>query len=322
MSFAKQDPAAVEDAALDAYSRVVSDSVDRVGPAVARVEPLTTRGRSHGVGSGFVLSSDGFVLTNSHVAAGARRARLRFAEGEAAEAVVLGDDPDTDLALLKAPLPAGVPSARLADSQALRRGHLVIAIGNPLGYDFTVSAGVVSALGRSLRSQSGRLIDDVVQTDCALNPGNSGGPIVASSGGVVGVATAIIAGAQNLSFAVSSNLASFVVGELAAHGRVRRAWIGVAGQTIALPRRLASSIGAASRAVRILEVERDGPAALAGLSPGDALIALDDRPVAGVDDLVRRLDAGAIGRAVEAAVLRGSSVRRAALRPQERPARR
>ena len=228
-----------DEAALDAYSRTVAQIVDAVGPAVARIE-TGGDGRRGGIGSGFVIADDGLVLTNSHVVAGARRVRVVLPEGREASAEVIGDDPDTDLALLRAPLPAGTVVARLGDSKMLRRGHLVVAIGNPLGFESTVTAGVVSALGRSLRGKSGRLIEDVIQTDAALNPGNSGGPLVAGSGEVVGINTAMIGGAQGLCFAVSANTARFVVGEFVAHGHVRRAHLGIEAQTVPIPRRIAS----------------------------------------------------------------------------------
>jgi S1-C subfamily serine protease len=308
------DPA---ESPLDAYSRVVGAVASRVGPAVVRVESRGM-GRRGGLGSGVIIAGDGLVLTNSHVVTGARRVRLSLAEGAETEADVLGDDPDTDLALLRATLPAGTPSARLGDSKRLRRGHLVVAIGNPLGFESTVTAGVVSALGRSLRAQSGRLIDDVIQTDAALNPGNSGGPLVAGSGDVIGINTAMIGGAQNLCFAVSSNTALFVVGQVIAHGRVRRAHLGIAAQTLPLPRRLALALNLGPRAVRIGEVEAGGPADRGGLKEGDILIGIDDKPVAGADDLIRTLGAEAIGREVEAKVIRGGTIERHRIVPDQR----
>ena len=200
----------------------------------------------------------------------------------------------------------------------MRRGHLVVAIGNPLGFESTVTAGVVSALGRSLRSQGGRLIDDVIQTDAALNPGNSGGPLVAGSGEVIGINTAMIGGAQNLCFAVSSNTALFVVGEVIAHGRVRRANLGIAAQTLPLPRRLAVALNLGPCAVRVGEVEAGGPADRGGLKVGDILIALDGTPITGADDLIRRLGAAAIGRPVEAKVIHGGKIERRRLVPDQR----
>jgi S1-C subfamily serine protease len=297
--------------ALDAYSRVVSEAVDRVGPATVRVET------GRGGGSGVLLSGDGLVLTNSHVVAGQARLRIAFADG-AAEARLLGDDPDTDLALLRADA-TGLPSAELGDSASLRRGQLVVAIGNPLGFESTVTAGVVSALGRGLRARNGRLMDDVIQTDAALNPGNSGGPLVAANGRVVGINTAMIRGAQGICFAVSANTVGFVVGEVVRHGRVRRGWIGVAGQTAPLPRRLALGLGTGPAGVRLTEVLPGGPAAEAGLLPGDTLVSLDGLPVGGTDQLVRLLDAGRIGRRAELGLMRGERVLRVAVPVRERP---
>jgi S1-C subfamily serine protease len=303
----------------DAYSRAVVSVVDRVGPAVVRVERLADAGKSNGgTGSGVVIAGDGLVLTNSHVVGGAARVRLSFAEGSHAEARVLGDDPDTDLALLRTDLPPGTPAASLGDSKALKRGQLVVAIGNPLGFESTVTAGVVSALGRSLRATSGRLIDDVIQTDAALNPGNSGGPLVATSGQVVGINTAMIARAQGICFAVASNTAVFVVSEFIAHGRVRRAHIGIAAETVPLPRRLSLATGAGGRAIRVSEVEPGGPAAAAGLLAGDLLLSLDGIAIEGADDLIRLLGAGRIGRETTVSVLRGGQVERRTLTPVER----
>ena len=276
---------------LDAYSRAVATVVDRVGPAVVRVESVAQGSRRAGVGSGVIIAGDGLVLTNSHVVGGAKRVRLSIAGGGEAEAQLLGDDPDTDLALLRSELPSEATAAALGDSKTLRRGQLVVAIGNPLGFESTVTAGVVSALGRSLRGLNGRLIDDVIQTDAALNPGNSGGPLVATTGEVVGINTATISGAQGICFAVASNTAVFVVAEFIGHGRVRRAHIGIAAQTVPLPRRLALALGAGPQAVRIGGVESGGPAALAGLREGDMLLSLDGIAVTGTDDLIKLLGA-------------------------------
>ncbi|MEX0852490.1 MAG: trypsin-like peptidase domain-containing protein [Bauldia sp.] len=306
------------DDALDAYSGAVAGVVDRVGPAVVRVESIAEGRRRGGIGSGVVIAGDGLVLTNSHVVGGARRVRLAFAGGGDAEARVLGDDPDTDLALVRTDLPQGTPAAALGDSKALKRGQLVVAIGNPLGFESTVTAGVVSALGRSLRAKSGRMIDDVIQTDAALNPGNSGGPLVATTGKVVGINTAMIAGAQGICFAVASNTAVFVVSEFIGFGRVRRAHIGITAQTVPLPRRLALALGAGPLAVRIGEVEPNGPAASGGLLEGDLLLTLDGVAVTGTDDLIRLLGADRIGRATEVGVLRGGKVEPRTLRPAER----
>jgi len=304
---------------LDAYSRTVVSVVDRVGPAVVRVERLADNGTpGGGTGSGVVIAGDGLVLTNSHVVGGARRVRLSFPDGNHAEARVLGDDPDTDLALLRTELPAGTPSAVLGDSARLKRGQVVVAIGNPLGFESTVTAGVVSALGRSLRSVGGRLIDDVIQTDAALNPGNSGGPLVSSAGEVVGINTAMINGAQGICFAVASNTAVFAVTEFIGHGRVRRAHIGIAAETVPLPRRLALATGAGARAIRVSEVEPGGPAAAAGVLAGDLVLSVDGVAVEGADALIRLLNAERIGKATTLALLRGGVVEHRTLLPVER----
>lgn len=302
---------------LDAYSRAVAAVADSVGPAVVRVQSRPP-GRRGGLGSGVVIAADGLVLTNSHVVAGARRVRLGLAEGGDTEAEVLGDDPSTDLALLRAELPRGAVAAVLGDSKRLKRGHLVVGIGNPLGFESTITAGIVSALGRSLRSQSGQLIDDVIQTDAALNPGNSGGPLVAASGQVVGINTAMIAGAQGLAFAVSSSTAQFVVGEFIAHGRVRRAHLGIAAQTVPVARRVALAIASGAYGVRVGEVEAGGAADRAGLRVGDIVVALDDAVVAGADDLLRLLNADRIGRPVQVSLLRGGRLVTETVTPQER----
>jgi S1-C subfamily serine protease len=306
-----------DDALLDVYSRTVSGIAERVGPAVVRVE-TRANGRGTGMGSGIIIAGDGLVLTNSHVVAGARDVRLSLNDCGMTEASVLGDDPHTDLALLRADLPRGTVAAALGDSKRLRRGHLAIAIGNPLGFESTVTAGVVSALGRSLRARSGRLMDDVIQTDAALNPGSSGGPLVASSGEVVGINTAMIGGAQGLCFAVSSNTALFVMGEFVAHGRVRRAHLGIAAQTLPLPRRLSVATGFGAHAVRVGEIEPGGPADRAGLRTGDIILAVDGVAVAGADDLIRLLGADQIGRRCALTLLRNGRVEGLDVTPGER----
>jgi S1-C subfamily serine protease len=302
-----------DDALLDAYSRAVTSVIERVGPAVVRVETGARGGQGRergGLGSGIVISPDGLVLTNSHVAGNAKEIRLRSAEGFVTDARILGADPDTDLALLRADSVRELSFASLGNSKNLKRGQLVVAIGNPLGFESTVTAGVVSALGRSIRSVSGRMIEDVIQTDAALNPGNSGGPLVSSAAEVIGINTAIIAGAQGICFAVASNTAQFVLSEIIRHGHVRRAYIGVAAQTAPVPRRHAVVAGIANaQGALLMQLEPNGPAALAGLAPGDVVIRLDGTAVNGIDDLMRVLDRDRIGRDIEMEVLRMGRVR-------------
>ncbi|MHC2436509.1 S1-C subfamily serine protease [Bradyrhizobium sp. USDA 4451] len=306
---AAQDAAQANDRALlDAYSNAVIDVTDRVGPAVVRVEtgPKLRNARERGgLGSGIVISPDGFVLTNSHVVGSSKEIRLRDTEGFVTDAHVLGVDPDTDLALLRADGARDLPYASLGNSKTLRRGQLVVAIGNPLGFESTVTAGVVSALGRSIRSVSGRTIEDVIQTDAALNPGNSGGPLVSSNGEVIGINTAIINGAQGICFAVASNTAQFVLSEIIRHGYVRRAYIGVAGQTAPVPRRHAVLAGVENKmGALLMQIEPDSPAARASLLPGDVVIRLDGIEINGVDDLIRALDYSRIDRTLSMDVLR------------------
>jgi len=308
-----------DQALLDAYSITVADAVDRIGPAVCRIEQAADGKRAAGHGSGFVIAPDGLVVTNHHVVGDARIVRVAMPDGTAGEGRVLGRDPDTDIALVRADghFPHVAP---LGDSSRLRRGQIAVAIGNPLGFEWTVTAGVVSALGRSMRAGNGRLIDDVVQTDAALNPGNSGGPLVSSAGEVIGVNTAVIRGAQGIAFAIAANTASFVISEIIRFGRVRRAFIGVSADTVALPRRAALTAQVASgTAARLRSIEPASPAASAGLKEGDVIVAIDGRAVAGIDDLVRLLDAGRIGRETTCTVLRRSGIIRIALTPLARP---
>jgi S1-C subfamily serine protease len=306
---------------FDAYSKAVMGAVDRVGPAVVHLKVEGPSGRGRGSGSGVVVAPDGLVLTNSHVVHGAARIEIATQDGQTIAGRVLGDDPDTDLALVRADAAVSLPAARLGDSQRLRPGQLVVAIGNPLGFECTVTAGVVSALGRSLRAQSGRLIDDLIQTDAALNPGNSGGPLVTPAGEVVGINTAVILGAQGICFAVASNTARVVLGQLIRHGRVRRAILGVAGQRTSIPRRLVRRNNLVQEfGVMVLEVVADGPAARAGLLVGDVVLGLGGQPVTGVDDLLKLLSGDQVGRTVVMSVLRGGELRTFEAVPIERMA--
>jgi S1-C subfamily serine protease len=301
---------------LDAYSTAVVSAVDRAGPSVVHLEVWTPdrrgqrgRGRADsrqagGSGSGFAFTPDGFLLTNSHVVDGAERIRATLADGTSYPAELIGSDPDTDLAVLRVDAPP-LASATLGDSSALRPGQLVVAIGNPLGFAATVTSGVVSALGRTMRSQSGRVIDGVIQTDAALNPGNSGGPLVDSRGDVVGINTAIIAGAQGICFAVPVNTARFVIPQLIRDGRVRRGWIGVSGQTVTLSRRRVqiSHLGGPG-AVLVTGLAPRSPAQAAGLRLRDLIIDFAGSPVTSVDDLHRQLTPDRIDRTSSIAVVR------------------
>lgn len=301
-----------DDGLLDAYSNAVIRASGRVSPAVAHLEcvhdaragdPRRSRG-GRGSGSGFVFTSNGYILTNSHVVHGASRVEVTLADGDRYPADLVGDDPETDLAVVRVKAD-GLPAVTLGDSRALKVGQLAIAIGHPYGFQVTVTAGVVSALGRSLRSQSGRLIDDILQTDAALNPGNSGGPLVDSRGEVIGVNTAIISSAQGICFAIAINTAKFVAGRLIRDGRVRRSRLGAAVQTVSLPRRVVDRHDlAVSSGVLIVAVEGGGPASRAGLEEGDVVVAFDGRPVSGLDDLHRLLTEGRVGQRANLDVIR------------------
>jgi len=311
-----------DQALLDAYSRAVIDVVDRVGPAVVG---LAVRGGSNagqsrgGSGSGVVVAPDGLILTNSHVAGSASHIDVTTADGQHLKARLVGDDPDTDLALIRVDEPMTLPAAALGDSKRLKRGQLVIAIGNPLGFESTVTTGVVSALGRTLRARNGRLMDDVIQTDAALNPGNSGGPLVSSHGEVVGINTAVIMGAQGICFAVAANTANFVLGELVRHGRVRRAFIGISAQQIVVTARLRRATGhAGDNAVMVGTVEPGSAAERSGLKAGDIVLRLDGTTIAGADDLIRTLTGDKIGKDVTLDVLRRTERLTISLTPQER----
>jgi S1-C subfamily serine protease len=317
---------ASDDELLDAYSRAVMGAVDRVGPAVVRVDVEGApargrrrgRGRTGGSGSGFVFAPDGLVLTNSHVVEGAKTITVTPSGGHPLQADLVGDDPHTDLAVLRVSS-ADLVAAPLGESRRLRVGQLVVAIGNPFGFQHTVTAGVVSALGRSLRARTVRLIEDVIQTDAALNPGNSGGPLVlAATGAVVGVNTAVILGGQGIAFAVPIATASRVISAILRFGRVRRGFLGVAGEERAIPRRLARAHGLpGDRGLTVTSVTSGSPAARAGLAAGDVIVGLDGAPVSGADDLHRLLTEGRIDRPVVLRILRGTDDREVPVTPVE-----
>jgi len=290
-------------AAFDAYSRAVIGAVDKVGPAVLHLQVEAQKGHG-GSGSGVVFTPDGYVLTNSHVIAGAKRIIATFQDGHAVTASIVGDDPGTDLAVLRLDGEA-TAWARLGRSDDLRVGQLVVAIGNPFGFQATVTAGVVSALGRSLRSRSGRLIDSVIQTDAALNPGNSGGPLVNSAGEIIGINTAIIAMAQGICFSISADTVEFVAARLIREGRVRRCYIGVAGQNVPVARKVVRFHNLARESgVLAQSVSQDGAASAAGLLSGDIIVELDGHAVGSVDELHRLLIEDRLGVSVPMVVLR------------------
>ena len=320
-----------EEGLLDAYSRAVIEAAEKVSPSVVYIQVTGLPGGRQrrgqgpnevtGTGSGFVFTPDGFILTNSHVVHGASKIDVTLMDGRQFQAQLIGDDPDTDLAVIRITAPNLVP-AELGDSNAIRVGQLVIAIGNPYGFQYTVTAGVVSALGRSLRAQSGRLMDGVIQTDAALNPGNSGGPLVNSHGEVIGVNTAMILPAQGICFATSIDTAKFVAGRLIRDGKITRSYIGMAGQNVPIPRRIVRFYQLpVETGVLVVSFETNGEASAAreaGLLAGDLLVEFDGAPIRGIDDLHRLLTDERIGKRVPVTVIRGVQKLTVELVPKEK----
>jgi len=304
-----------DDELLDAYSRAVVGAAERVSPSVVNIEvkqrvggekqDATRRPQERGgSGSGFIFTPDGFILTNSHVVHNAANLEVTLNDGNRYQAQLVGDDPHTDLAVIRITAPNLVP-VRFGDSQSIRAGQVVIAIGNPYGFQSTVTAGVVSALGRSLRANSGRLIDDIIQTDAALNPGNSGGPLVTSRGEVIGVNTAVILPAQGICFAIAINTAKFVAGRLIKDGRIRRSYIGVAGQNVPLPRRVVRFYNLeVEHGILVVQMDDDSPARRSGLQEGDVIIGFAGQPIAGIDELHKLLTEERMGASAPLEVIR------------------
>ena len=305
---------------LDAYSQAVIGATEVVSPSVVHIgikKSGKKRRNQGGNGSGFLLSSDGFICTNSHVVSQAEKIEVSLMSGDTHLGEVVGEDPATDLAVVKIQ-PSSLPGIRFADSNALRVGQLAIAIGNPLGFEHTVTAGVVSALGRSLRSQTGRLIDNIIQTDAALNPGNSGGPLINSRGEVIGVNTAVILPAQGICLAIASNTANFVVSKLITEGKVKRAYIGVGGQQVGLSQSIRRALQTYQKtAVQVMTVEPDGPANNIALRQGDLILSLNGEPVESIDDLHRLLDENCIGKAQKLTLFRERKIVSAIIIPGE-----
>lgn len=321
-----------DESLLDAYSQAVINAAEKVSPAVVNIDVRKRlRGKEstsfrnpeelRGNGSGFIFTPDGFILTNSHVVHQADKLDVTLIDGRHFQADLVGDDPDTDLAVVRINGPNLIP-APLGDSQRIRVGQLVIAIGNPYGFQYTVTSGVISALGRSLRATSGRLIDNIIQTDAALNPGNSGGPLVTSQGEVVGVNTAMILAAQGICFAIGINTAKFVAGKLIKEGRIRRSYIGLGGQNVQLHRRIVRFHHLpVESGILVLSVENNSPAQTAGLSEGDVIIGFDGKPVAGIDDLHKVLTEEKVGVKTPLTIIRRSDKLVLDIVPEESPSR-
>jgi S1-C subfamily serine protease len=307
---------------LDNYSRAVTQAVERVSGSLVKIDIQAARRANRpgqeGSGSGFVFTPDGLLLTNSHVVHGATKIALTFSDGSRSGAVLIGEDPDTDVAVLRTEHAVFSP-AHLGSSKQLKIGQIAIAVGSPFGFQFSVTAGVVSALGRSMRGASGRMMEEIIQTDAPLNPGNSGGPLVDSAGRVIGVNTATILGAQGLSFAVGIDTAKYVVAQILQHGRVRRSSIGIAAQNVPIPRRLAYEYKLpVSTGVMATNVMTKGPAAVAGMMEGDVIVGFAGQPVGGIDDLHRLLTTERAGKPQNVSLLRGAAFKHLMIVPQER----
>ena len=307
-----------DDELLDAYSNAVTSAVERAGPSVVSISVKSGKWwRQGGSGSGFVFTPDGFILTNSHVAGGAEEITVKFADGRQFEAHLVGDDPDTDLAVIRVHAPDLV-HLELADSSKVKVGQVAIALGNPYGFQHSVTAGVVSALGRSLRAESGRMIQDVIQTDASLNPGNSGGPLVDSRGLVIGLNTAMIMPAQGIAFAVAVNTARYIAGKLIKHGRVRRASVGIAGQNIELPLRLQRKFELLEAGgILLVDVLSDSPARKAGLQKGDVLVGMSGERIVSIEKLLQFLTEESINRVISLRIIRGNEEVFATVKPEE-----
>ncbi len=305
LSPASQPSRANDEQLLDSYSKTIAAVVHRVAPSVVNIRVVSADGRSGG-GSGFLITRDGFILTNSHVVRGARELEVTLQDARVYSARLIGTDPDTDLGVIRIDAP-DLQHARFADSSTIRVGQIAVAVGSPYGFQQTVTAGIVSALGRSMRADSGRLMDEIIQTDAALNPGNSGGPLLNSAGEVIGVNTAVILPAQGICFAIASNTAHFVAGWLIKDGRIRRSSIGVAGQNVPLhPRVVRFHQLPNDRGVLVMEVEPGSPAASAGVQKGDTIVGFKGQPIATIDDLHKRLVASEIGAPSPIMLLRGT----------------
>ncbi len=312
------DGKAGDDALLDAYSKAVTSAVEKAGPSVVSITVKTDRWwKQGGSGSGFVFTPDGFILTNSHVAGGASDIKVKFADGRQFEAELVGDDPDTDLAVIRIHAP-DLQHLELADSSQVKVGQVAIAIGNPYGFQHSVTAGVVSALGRSLQSESGRMIEDVTQTDAALNPGNSGGPLVDSHGRVMGLNTAMIMPAQGIAFAVAVNTARYIAGKLIRNGRVRRASMGIAGQNIDLPMRTRRKFELLEAGgILLVDILHDSPARKAGLQKGDVLVGVSGERITAIESLLKLLTEDTIDQVISLRILRDNEEVFTTIKPRE-----